>query len=200
MTEPARVVIDACALAGTLRRHFLSVFAFEGGFVPVVSAPVLHEVRYAIPKTMKATARSDEDLLAHSDRVCELFLSVFPHAFHDITNTSTPDHKPLPDPDDEHVLTLALQVGANTIITENLKDFPVACLKPSGLQAMSTDRFLADLIETRPDLAEPAMKRLQAALSRTSADLPATLATAKRAGLRRTSKCLADLLISDKTL
>jgi predicted nucleic acid-binding protein len=49
----------------------------------------------------------------------------------------------LPDKDDRHVLAAAIRAGAQIIVTENLKDFPIDELKPYDIEAMSADSFLA---------------------------------------------------------
>lgn len=56
----------------------------------------------------------------------------------------------LPDPDDAHVVTAALQVEADVIVTANLRDFPESILKPYGMVAMSPDQFLGVLFEQQP--------------------------------------------------
>lgn len=48
----------------------------------------------------------------------------------------------LPDPNDRHVLAAAIQVGADVILTSNLKDFPAETLAQHGLSAESPDAFL----------------------------------------------------------
>jgi predicted nucleic acid-binding protein len=190
MADAPVIVLDACALAGTVRRHILSVFAFEGAYVPVVSEQIMTEVRYAIPKTMKATGRSEDDLGYHAELVCGLFLDAFPDALRDQSTSILPDHKPLPDPDDEHVLNLAHASGAGIIVTENLKDFPQATLRTLNITALSTDRFLDTLILQDAALAERALMRLHTYLQRGRSEIVLTLDTLKRTGLRRTQKRL----------
>jgi predicted nucleic acid-binding protein len=53
----------------------------------------------------------------------------------------------LPDEDDRHVVAVAIQSGAEAIITFNLKDFPDSALAAYGITAMSPDDFIADLME-----------------------------------------------------
>jgi predicted nucleic acid-binding protein len=52
----------------------------------------------------------------------------------------------LPDPDDRHVLAVALQSEAQAIITFNLSDFPARALEPFGLEAIHPDTFLTQLL------------------------------------------------------
>lgn len=49
------------------------------------------------------------------------------------------------DPADRHVLAAAMQSGTRTIVTVNLRDFPVAALRPHRVVARSPDRFLESL-------------------------------------------------------
>mgnify|MGYP000704727996 CR=1 FL=1 len=53
----------------------------------------------------------------------------------------------LPDPKDHHVLAVAIACRASVIVTENLKDFPTAALKPYSIEAKSADTFIADSID-----------------------------------------------------
>lgn len=53
----------------------------------------------------------------------------------------------LPDFDDRHVLAAAIKAGAQVIVTENIKDFPEAKLKPWNLEAQHADDFMLGLID-----------------------------------------------------
>lgn len=48
---------------------------------------------------------------------------------------------------DRHVLALAVKIGAQTIVTENLRDFPTELLVPYGVEALSSDSFVGGLVE-----------------------------------------------------
>lgn len=56
----------------------------------------------------------------------------------------------LPDGDDRHVLAAALHAGADVIVTQNLRDFPVQVLEPLGLQAVAPEDFLLELLGADP--------------------------------------------------
>ncbi len=53
----------------------------------------------------------------------------------------------LPDEDDRHVLAAAIKGGANTIVTFNLKDFPVDALRHLDIEAQHPDDFIDDLMD-----------------------------------------------------
>jgi predicted nucleic acid-binding protein len=69
----------------------------------------------------------------------------------------------LPDPDDRHVLATAIRTGAEHIVTENLKDFPVAILAPFGISAVTADDFLTSTFELYPSDAFRAMRTMRRA-------------------------------------
>ena len=56
----------------------------------------------------------------------------------------------LPDPNDRHVLAVAIDVKAEYIVTFNLNDFPKATLQPYGIEAVSPDEFVLRLIQQSP--------------------------------------------------
>ncbi|MEJ7562802.1 MAG: PIN domain-containing protein [Ilumatobacteraceae bacterium] len=56
----------------------------------------------------------------------------------------------LPDPDDRHVLAAAIRIGAQAIVTFNLKDFPADTLALYGVEAVDPDTFVVDLIDLAP--------------------------------------------------
>ena len=56
----------------------------------------------------------------------------------------------LPDPGDRHVLAAAIRVGADFIVTFNLKDFPASALGTYGVEAIHPDEFILYLIDHYP--------------------------------------------------
>ena len=56
----------------------------------------------------------------------------------------------LPDPDDRHVVAAAVHCGASVIVTFNLRDFPVAALRPFQLVAQHPDDFISELLDQHP--------------------------------------------------
>lgn len=51
----------------------------------------------------------------------------------------------LPDKNDRHVLAAAISVKADVIVTNNLKDFPSASLKPFSIVVQSPEEFIIGL-------------------------------------------------------
>ena len=53
----------------------------------------------------------------------------------------------LPDPNDRHVVAVAIHTRAEAIITFNLKDFPEEALEQFNLKAIHPDEFIMDLMD-----------------------------------------------------
>jgi hypothetical protein len=54
---------------------------------------------------------------------------------------------------DRHILALAVHVGAPTIVTENLRDFPPDLLDPFGVEAISPGEFALAQVDLHPQAA-----------------------------------------------
>jgi predicted nucleic acid-binding protein len=69
------------------------------------------------------------------------------------------DKLELPDAEDRHVLAAAIQCGAQTIVTNNLKDFPERILNRFNIEIMSPDHFLSDLWDFSPEMILHSLKK-----------------------------------------
>lgn len=185
MNGPQTAVLDACVLVGSIRRHVLLVFADAGLFQPVWSDKILTETAHAIPKTLPPEAEAKSD---HARKVCALLKAAFPDAL--TPYAERPAFAGLPDPDDMHVISLALDAGAKVIVTENLKDFPPKLLAGHGLSRMNTDAFLAGLVLEHPERAAKAIDRLIRLIDEPQTDHDIIFDRMRRTGLRKTVQAL----------
>ena len=70
----------------------------------------------------------------------------------------------LPDVNDRHVLAAAIRAKADTILTYNIKDFPINILNPYNIEAQHPDDLLRSLIERAPAKFYSAMRKVKARL------------------------------------
>lgn len=183
-----KVVLDACVLAGSIRRHVLLSFAMAGLFEPVWSEQILTETERAIPKTF-ANAREDRpDLPSHAQEIIRLMTAAFPSARHLVPQDIRP--LGLPDRDDEHVVALAVSSNCPLIVTENLRDFPIGRLQNAGLSRSSSDVFLWGIIMTHPEISGKVMSGLHQRIGLPDLTLSDMHKTMNRVGLRRTVRAL----------
>ncbi len=96
------------------------------------------------------------------------------------------DDADLPDPDDRHVLAAARHSHCDTIITQNLRDFPVEILKPFGIEVYHPDDFLVVFLETYPDGFLSAIRAIRARLKNPPYTLDEYLANLSQLNLDKT--------------
>jgi predicted nucleic acid-binding protein len=77
----------------------------------------------------------------------------------------------LPDQDDRHVVALAIHAGANTIVTNNVRDFPAEALLPHNLSALSADQFLVHQYHLSPQLMLEKVDRQAAGIRKQRGDI-----------------------------
>lgn len=113
--------VDACTLAGTLKRNLLLTLAEAEFFRLRWSLLVLEETERAIEKILQG--KNVADATERAKRARAAMESAFEEAcvsdFDDFLSACAN----LPDPGDHHVLAAALKTQAATIVTDNLKDF-----------------------------------------------------------------------------
>jgi hypothetical protein len=100
----------------------------------------------------------------------------------------------LPDPDDRHVLAAAIRVGAQTIVTFNLKDFPPIALCTYGIEALHPDDFVLDLIDLAPFAVCSALTKQAGALRNPPISVEQLLGTLRAVGLLESAAKLRSLM------
>lgn len=136
------VVLDANVLYGIAVTDLFATMAARRLFRPHWSPQILDEVRRNLAK------RPDLNPVAIGRRV-DLLNGALPAAL-----STVPGHliQAMPvNEKDRHVLALAVHVGAGSIVTENLRDFPTDLLEPFGVEAVSADSFALAQVGLHPE-------------------------------------------------
>jgi hypothetical protein len=173
--------IDACVLAGAMRRHLVLGFADAGLLQPRWSGRVLMETGHAHAKIVEA--KPGRDGAGEAARLVVALEQAFPEA-------STPaDHgveiaDRLPDEGDRHVIESALACGAAMILTDNIKDFPRKVLEPYGVYARTPAEYFASKLGSEPGAA-PAMMAAAARLKLSPPQFARALQQARLGGLAK---------------
>jgi len=147
--------IDACTLAGTLKRNLLLTLAEAEFFRVRWSERVLDETEAAIAKILGGKGVADAP--ERAARARWWIETAFEDAVVEDYDVFLGACVGLPDPKDAHVVAAALKTQAATIVTENLKDFPEAILAGLNMEARSADQFIADTIALDPGRAVAAI-------------------------------------------
>ena len=173
--------IDACSLAGVLKRNLLLTLA-EAGFYRVRwSHRVIEECRQAIEKML--ANREMPDAVARSHNAVAAMVEAFDDAlvidYDEFLNLG----RDLPDRNDAHVLAAAIKTRAHVIVTDNLKHFPIGTLAPLNIEARSTDEFIANTITLNTARAVGAVKTMRERLNRPEKTAKAILLDMEASGL-----------------
>jgi predicted nucleic acid-binding protein len=166
---PFRVVLDANVLFPFGVRDTLLRAAAIGMFQVYWSEEILDEAT----RNLIATGRMSEKQAAH---LMAAMRNAFPESLvrgHEALISSMPNHEK-----DRHVAAVAVQAGAQVVVTSNLKDFQ---LMPEGVEAQSPDDFLLDLLDLSPEAMSGLLISQAAALKRPPVTLDELLI-----GLRKT--------------
>ena len=132
-----RIVIDTCVLYPTVMREVVLGAAKAGLFEPIWSARILEEWARAAIKlgpTGEAQARGEIALLR----------AAWPGAERPAA-PGVAQRLWLPDGDDVHVLAVAVDASADSIMTLNAKDFPRGVLAEEGITRVDPDGYLSRL-------------------------------------------------------
>ena len=177
-----KAVLDACVLVPPILREILLGVAARDLYQPYWSERLLEEWARASAKfgpLSEAEARA---------RIAVLRAN-FPRA----TLPAAPQIEArlyLPDPNDAHVLAVAIAGSADAIITVNAKDFPRNVLAEDQITRRDPDGFLWELWSFHADEVEAAVADVQAEAARRDG-VPVGLKTMlKKARLNRLARAM----------
>ena len=136
------VVLDACVLIPAPLRDTLLRAAEAGFYRAQWSEGILEEVQRNL---VSALGRSE----GQAQKLVDALRAAFPEAL--VTGYASLTAAMTNHPQDRHVLAAAVAVGAQAIVTNNLKDFPKAALAPFSIEAQAPDDFLISLFDLDPD-------------------------------------------------
>lgn len=85
---------------------------------------------------------------------------------------------------DRHVLAAAVKAGTALLITDNTADFPSASTQPHGIQVLTADQFLLELLDASAATVIRTLTRQAERYKQNPKTLDGLLASLSRAGLR----------------
>lgn len=177
-----RAVLDACVLYPTVLREILLGVAARGLYEPLWSDRILREWTRAADKIGPGAM-----LQAEGEAV--LARAAFPRA----TLREQPNIEArvsLPDPNDEHVLAVAIAGHADAIVTFNAQDFPRPVLAEFGIDRRDPDGFLWELWSRNPAEVAAAVAQVRATAERLSGQDWPVRKLLKKAQLPKLGKAL----------
>ncbi|WP_066112115.1 MULTISPECIES: PIN domain-containing protein [Sphingomonadales] len=157
-------LIDACVLVSAPRRDLLLTLAEAEFFRLRWSRNIISETQSALHRIFAERDFQDHD--ARAARAVAAMQAAFPEALVDDQEGLEPLTFGLPDANDEHVLSAAVQTQAQAIVTDNLADFPAAILSPLNIEARTADDFIADTIALDEGKAVAAIRAMRVRLRR----------------------------------
>lgn len=176
--------IDACALAGALKRNLLLTLAEAGFFRVRWSEKVLDETRMAIQKILEG--KNVPDAAERSVRAVILMKAAFEDAIVSSYDDFLSVCDRLPDPDDKHVVAAALKTQASVIVTDNIKHFPANIVAPLNIEARTTDECIANTIALDIGKAVAAIRNMRERLKNPEKTAEILLLDMEAAGLLQT--------------
>lgn len=182
-------LIDACSLASIWRRNLLLTLAEAEFFRVRWSQTILDETNAALVKMF--IKKEKDDPAESADRAIAAMLRSFPEALVEDYDALRTTKFGLPDVNDEHVVAAALKTQAQTIVTENICDFPKDILEGLNLEVRTADDFIADTIALDEGLAIAAIKVMRMRMNNPKMEPPDLLRSMEAHGLLETASMLS---------
>lgn len=183
-------LVDACSLAGNLKRDLLLSLAAGEFYRLRWSKRILDETEAAVTEILRQKGAPDAVTRAAYTRA-KMELAFEEAMVTDFTQLEGAVQG-LADPSDGHVVAAALKTRAHVIVTDNKKDFPEPVLEPLGLVAVTTDEFLANTIDLSEGAAVEAIRQMREEYQRPEMDAGALLLRMEAVGLPLTASLLRE--------
>lgn len=177
-----RAALDACVLFPTVLREILLGVAQAGVYEPLFSERILQE-------WVRATAKLGPVAQMQAEGEALLTRTQFPRAMVR-EQPGLQARLMLPDPDDLHVLAIAIAGHADCIVTFNAQDFPRHVLAAEGLERRDPDGFLWQLWSDEPEAVAGVVARVHATAERMAGQPIPLKSLLKRAQLPKLAKAL----------
>lgn len=152
-------VLDASVIYPLPLRDTLLCVAEAGLYEPCWSKRILDEAT----SNLIADGRATE---AQAHHMREAMLAAFDFAAVSTEEVASVEPQMTNDPKDRHVLATAVAGDARTIVTLDLKHFPIDACEPFSVEPLHPDAFLLDLYDRYPQATYDAIERQAAALTR----------------------------------
>lgn len=136
-------LLDTCVLWPSRQRDFLLSLAAEHAYRPIWSSAILDELQRTEREKLIGVELPEEEADARAAHLVAQMRSAFFGSEVEGWEAVTPYG--LPDPDDEHVLAAAVVGGAESVVTWNVKDFPVRVV-PTGIRVVLPADFAGDMV------------------------------------------------------
>lgn len=111
-------------------------------------------------------------------RRIRLMNAAFPEALHQVPQNLIDSIDGLPDPDDRHVVALAIHAQAHTIVTANVRDFPLEVLSRHDVTVLPADEFLIHQYHLDPEIMLEKLDRQAAGIRKQRTDILSLLQSA----------------------
>lgn len=177
-----KAVLDACVLYPPILREILVGCAQAGLYQPLISERILGE-------WTRATAKLGAQAQAQAETEAALLRAAHPRAMVR-AQPAIEARLVLPDPDDLHVLAVAIAGHADAIVTFNASDFPGHVLAAEGIARRDPDGFLWELWSHHPETVAGVVAGVHAKACAIAGDTVPFKSMLKRARLNRLARAL----------
>jgi len=188
--EPAvfPVLLDSCVLYPYELRDLLLEAAHEHLYRVHWSAQILEDT----VRNLLADARTTPE---RASRFCTAMERAFPEALVE-PPTGLADQLGC-DPGDRHVLAAAIAAKAEVIVTLNVRHFPAEVMAPLGIEAVTPDQFLCNLLDLDPTAIHGCLQTIAARQRNPARTARALLQILNRQAPIFASRCMEFLIDAD---